>query len=151
MNEFIYSVKEIFVGVLEDKQIVQYYIPPYQRGYKWDSSSRFDQVPQMLIDVYYAFVQKTEEYYLQYITVKKKEKKGKMYFEVIDGQQRLTTISLMLYRYFKGTPDDNIAKEKVSYSRYDTNVFDWVNQEISSIDVDAIESQDKSYMIRAAK
>ena len=92
MSEFIYNINEIFDKALKDRQIQCYYIPPYQRGYKWDSSSIYDQVPQMLLDVFYAYEQKTEEYYLQYITVKKKNGK----FEVIDGQQRLTTLFLIV-------------------------------------------------------
>lgn len=148
MSEFIYTINEIFDKVLKDRNINCYYIPPYQRGYKWDSSSIYDQVPQMLLDVFYAYEQKTEEYYLQYITVKKKNGK----FEVIDGQQRLTTLSLFFYCYNKILQNQsNIALDKVSYDRYPSmNVFEWVINNFQQTNLSDVKSQDKYYLIKAA-
>ena len=68
-NEFIYSLKEIFTSVLTDARLEKYYIGPYQRGYKWASVNYYDQVPQLLIDIYEAMQHEIGEYYLQYITV----------------------------------------------------------------------------------
>ena len=85
-NEFIFSITEIFTSVLADANLERYYIGPYQRGYKWASSNYYDQVPQLLIDIYEAMQHKIGEYYLQYITVF--ENVGEKAYEVIDGQQR---------------------------------------------------------------
>jgi hypothetical protein len=66
-------------------------IPTYQRGYRWDDN----QVRDLLKDVY-EFQQnnnKEKDYCLQPIVVAQNEK-GK--YKVIDGQQRLTTIYLIL-------------------------------------------------------
>ncbi len=149
MSEFIYNINEIFDKALKDRQIQCYYIPPYQRGYKWDSSSIYDQVPQMLLDVFYAYEQKTEEYYLQYITVKKKNGK----FEVIDGQQRLTTLSLFFYCYNNiSQSNSNIVLNKVSYDRYSSmNVFEWVMDNFQNTDLSKEKSQDKYYLLKAAQ
>lgn len=148
MNEFIFSVEEIFKTVLSEAKVKDFHIPPYQRGYKWLSDTRYDQVPQMLIDVYSAYKQKTEEYYLQYITVQK-NKEGR--YDVIDGQQRLTTLSILLYRYAALSNSENIAKDKVNYSRHEeSNIFEWVDSNFTSAKAEDQDSQDKYYMLKAA-
>ena len=69
-----------------------FYIPSYQRGYRWDKK----QVEDLLKDIW-DFAKddekkKTDFYCLQPIVVKKQENK----WIVIDGQQRLTTLLLLL-------------------------------------------------------
>lgn len=87
-------------SILELKTISElnqfsFYIPSYQRGYKWTSKevkellNDIDDFKPRLVD------EESEEktwYCLQPIVVKRKEEN---HFEVIDGQQRLTTIFLI--------------------------------------------------------
>ena len=147
-KELIYNIRDIFTSVVgKGAPIKEYYVPEYQRSYKWSSDNAYAPVPQLLLDIYSAYTQKIEEYYLQYITVKKDPQKR---FEVIDGQQRLTTLSLILYRYSALKKTDNIAEDKLIYSRYRDSIFDWVNDNIS-IDLKNILSQDKYYFVNAAK
>lgn len=87
---------------------MNFFIPSYQRGYRWDKQ----QVEDLLNDIY-AFALKpnksTKEFYcLQPIVVKKcneeiKQKNNlqskfdnNIWYEVIDGQQRLTTIRILI-------------------------------------------------------
>lgn len=71
----------------------KFFIPSYQRGYRWTER----QVLDLLNDIW-DFFSKTEEekdnewYCLQPVVVKKENN----HFEVLDGQQRLTTIFLIL-------------------------------------------------------
>ncbi len=130
MKEFIYALEDLFLAdkLMGTLQTEKYYIGAYQRGYKWKSSGPNDQVPQLLTDIYEAFVTNRAEYYLQYITVKKNEA-HKNWLEVIDGQQRLTTISLLFYSFKKLFGFENITKDIVQYERYegkDGNIFDVV-------------------------
>jgi len=74
--------------ILENK----FFIPSYQRGYRWTER----QVEDLLNDVW-DFITKTgkkdnEWYCLQPVVVKKTNN----HYEVLDGQQRLTTIFLIL-------------------------------------------------------
>lgn len=73
----------------------EFYIPSYQRGYRWDKQ----QVTDLLSDIW-EFHQSNpgvnEFYCLQPIVVKPKQVNGKLKWEVIDGQQRLTTIYIIL-------------------------------------------------------
>lgn len=162
MDEFIFPIGKIFStdsdGVLGQCGCSKYYIGPYQRGYKWGSTSRYEQVPQMLIDIYEAMSAKTSEYFLQYITVKKNVvDDNSSVLEVIDGQQRLTTLSLFFYRLADRGEYANIAKDKVSYARYIdenscvTSIFECVEAEIKNgtIPKDA-RTQDLFYLLSAA-
>ena len=66
----------------------KFYIPSYQRGYRW----RQDEVTRLLDDVN---SNGTKNYCLQPIVVRRREDDS---FELIDGQQRLTTLFL-IYKY----------------------------------------------------
>lgn len=126
MKEFIYGLEDLFLAdkLLDSLQAEKYYIGAYQRGYKWKSLGPNDQVPQFLTDIYEAFETNTAEYYLQYITVKKNDE-HKNWLEVIDGQQRLTTISLLFYSFATHFGFENITKDIVQYERYkDRKIFD---------------------------
>ncbi|MDE7474126.1 MAG: DUF262 domain-containing protein [Duncaniella sp.] len=61
-----------------------FYLPDYQRGYRWTS----EEIERLLDDIYESAGQ---PYCLQPIVVKKKDDR----YELIDGQQRLTTIYLI--------------------------------------------------------
>lgn len=80
---------------VNELQEYNFFIPSYQRGYRWSEK----EVTDLLDDIseFKPKEIKDEEktwYCLQPIVVKKKPNKS---FEVIDGQQRLTTIYLILY------------------------------------------------------
>lgn len=77
------------ISELKDKK---FYIPGYQRGYRWTKQ----QVKDLLDDVW-EFMQKNNDseafYCLQPLVVKENDNKK---WDVIDGQQRLTTIYIIL-------------------------------------------------------
>lgn len=153
MNEFIFPIKSIFCGDKAFNENPLYYIAPYQRGYKWAAESDYDPVPQLMRDTYEAYTQKTENYFLQFITVKYDRTQG--WYEVIDGQQRLTTLSLLFY-VIERLGKDNIAKDKVTYSRYNGgNVFEKVIEHIKTNEDDTqdknIEKQDFYYLVRGGR
>ena len=80
-----------------------YKIPDYQREYVWQEEN----VSQLLNDIYDNFDHNPKaEYYLGSIVVcKGKEDTTK--FEVIDGQQRLITLSLMINNFLKLSTDSS--------------------------------------------
>ncbi len=100
--KFISEAKEIDMS--ENKLVLKsinellknsFFIPAYQRGYRWTDV----QVEQLLNDIWkFAKKEKNNEdfYCLQPVVVKSREEKN---YEVIDGQQRLTTIYIIL-NYF---------------------------------------------------
>ena len=75
-------------------------IPVYQRPYSWD----IEQVDTLLCDVYNSFLENKEvSYYVGNIILHDKNEKingNILKFEIIDGQQRITTFCLILLASF---------------------------------------------------
>lgn len=67
----------------------QFYVPSYQRGYRWGK----DEVTRLLDDIY---SNGNKNYCLQPVVIKKDGER----YELIDGQQRLTTLFVLL-QYIK--------------------------------------------------
>lgn len=80
------SIDEIFIS--GEKSI--YEIPIYQRNYAWEK----DEITTLIQDVYDAFKKNNQKVY--YIGTLVLYHKGDRVFEIIDGQQRLTTIRIIL-------------------------------------------------------
>jgi hypothetical protein len=79
------SINDIFNG----SENVKYEIPIYQRNYAWGK----DQISELVQDVCDALGNKKNVYYIGTLVT---YDKGDRTFEVIDGQQRLTTLYLIL-------------------------------------------------------
>lgn len=84
---------------------IRYEIPAYQRPYSWEKGN----VEQLLDDVWEAFAANDEEYFIgSLITIERG--KGRLY-DVVDGQQRLTTLNLIFSRLRDGV--DEPAKSEL--------------------------------------
>lgn len=91
------QVKRLTIGELCNKN-EKYIIPIYQRNYAWGK----DEIELLIQDISEA--KKDKNYYIGSLVVAKREDG----YEVIDGQQRLTTLKLLLSYYGKS---DNINLE----------------------------------------
>lgn len=139
---------------------MNFFIPNYQRGYRWTER----QVKDLLDDIYEFSSKKRPEYefyciqplVVKEMSVQEKEiaqvKSDEKWYEVIDGQQRLTTIYLLL-SYLKQTAELlELATDTytISYQRksdsLDTATFLKNITAISNIDDRHI---DYSYMSKA--
>lgn len=112
MAELIYNVEKVFGDYLGNDKL--YNIPEYQRGYKWTEQ----QVRQLLKDINEFDTGGDEDlfYCLQNITLV--EKDGN--YNVVDGQQRLTTLALLL-SYFE---ESSLVEKKIYYAvRQPSNTF----------------------------
>jgi len=77
------ALRERFVGDITER----FWVPAYQRGYRWGS----DEVERLLDDIWNS---QEASYYLQPVVVKTMPDDDR--WELIDGQQRLTTLFLIL-------------------------------------------------------
>lgn len=69
-----------------------YKIPQYQRPYKWED----EQVDKLWSDIYEAFEANEDNYFLgSIITAKPRDNEKSAYVDVVDGQQRLTTLMIL--------------------------------------------------------
>ena len=127
-NEFI-EIKQ-----LENKDFL---IPSYQRGYRWDNK----EVKELLEDVNdFMLTKKYNDFYcLQPIVVKEDESK----YRTIDGQQRLTTIFLII-KYLKDKDYFKIEYETREKS------FDFLNK-IKDKDDNSADNIDFYYFLKAYK
>lgn len=100
--------------IVVDKIEGEFFVANYQRGYRWETN----EVLQLLNDVYNLKPesgQLPKDYCLQPIVVKKL---GEKFFEIIDGQQRLTTLFL-IYNYMYEIGGVFLGKPKFSLN-YET-------------------------------
>lgn len=121
-NDLVFTIEQIFStdpeeGVLGLNGADSYYIAPYQRGYKWASATENDPVFILMKDLKDSWESGHGEYYLQYITTKRNQYQNIDVLEVIDGQQRLTTLSVIFCVLAHKLNDHqlNITKDKLLY------------------------------------
>jgi len=69
----------------------RFIIPPYQRPYVWGD----EQINKLLLDFYDAFSRKDEKYYVGTVLLYEKKSGDKTIFDLVDGQQRFTTLWLI--------------------------------------------------------
>ena len=86
------SIEKLFINSDNDSanKTITYEIPIYQRNYAWQE----DEINTLIQDVYDAFDTDKESIY--YIGTLVSYDRGEGVYEIIDGQQRLTTIRLIL-------------------------------------------------------
>ena len=68
-----------------------YKIPLYQRPYKWVD----EQVEQLWDDVFDAYKNEIENYFLGSIITAKPAESDSVFTDIVDGQQRLTTLMIL--------------------------------------------------------
>ena len=122
-----------------------FWVPSYQRGYRWGR----EEVEALLNDLHEFIADKQKPpdqiYCLQPVVVKKRikgatdeppETEGETYHELIDGQQRITTLYL-LYRYL-ATQGQAIPHFSLSYETRpnSTGFLSAVNGQIDDTNVD---------------
>lgn len=81
------NIRQIY---LESQEAKTYVIPVYQRNYAWEE----DEIAELVKDVYDSLESSKATHY--YIGTLVTYKRGDSEYEVIDGQQRLTTIYIIL-------------------------------------------------------
>ena len=92
-----------------ESQDVQFYIPNYQRGYRWKSK----QVNQLIDDIEtFTPTENNPFYFLQALAVAKDKVNNRV--NVVDGQQRLTTLKLI---FGESNNSIHISYARVSFQR----------------------------------
>jgi hypothetical protein len=119
-QDIVFSIKCIFDnlsndGVLKRYDADRFYIAPYQRGYKWASNDMNAPVCILMNDLFNAKENELKEYYLQYITTKSAKYNAIDVLEVIDGQQRLTTLTILLSILGLKNGHPAISNNRLSY------------------------------------
>ncbi len=127
----------------EEKKAESFFIPSYQRGYRWTEQ----QVKELLEDIWEFICKKNkDEFYCLQPIVVKKNKEDILKWDVIDGQQRLTTIFIIL----KILADKIESDSKTFSLSYETREksSEFLENELSKIDDTNIDffHMSKAYM-----
>lgn len=155
MEKLIYSVRQIFGEYLPFKGCSFYNIPEYQRGYKWTAAN----VVQLLEDLKNFKKSDNDQFYcIQNITITKQKHKDSWCMNVIDGQQRLTTLFILL-SYLQRNMKDKIIIPSANILKYSIrkssdqflrdNILTgsiWDN----TIDTNSAQTKDQYYMMAVA-
>ena len=94
------GITQLSIQSLLSDESVEYRIPMYQRNYAWEEGE-INQLIQDVID----YMDKDQNYYIGTLVVyrRKEVQAGHTIYETIDGQQRLTTLTLIaIYLKTKG-------------------------------------------------
>ena len=86
-----------------------YRVPKYQRDYSW-GEEQWDELWQDIIAIHQQDPQAREQHYMGYLVLQKQEINA---FTIIDGQQRLTTLSLLVLaalQILHASTDENDAQ-----------------------------------------
>ena len=108
-------------------------IPKYQRPYKWSEKN----VLQLLDDIFESVELKNKDYRIGNLIIHQENEKE---LNVVDGQQRLTTISILLKvldNDFKKLLLDQVYKHTISKNNISYNsriISQWVNTKFSTPD-----------------
>lgn len=154
METLIYKVKDIFCEYLQKKGCLFYNIQEYQRGYKWTA----DNVKQLLEDLKNFKKGDSDSFYcIQNITITKTEHEGKLCMNVIDGQQRLTTLFILIAYLQRNMQDKIISSNILKYSIRDSS-DEFLREDIltgnlwnNDINPDTAKTKDKYYMMTVAQ
>jgi hypothetical protein len=116
-------LKELKISEIYNGNRVTYEVPIYQRNYAWEK----DEISALIQDVYDAYIAQKQAYFLGTLVT---FNKGDQIYEVIDGQQRLTTINLVL-KALKVTPQNKLTYRARKKSNDTINsIPDFDNDEI---------------------
>ena len=136
------------ISIKPINELLQYnfFIPSYQRGYRWTEK----QVTDLLNDIW-DFIEsdptKEEWYCLQPIVIKQQDERK----DVIDGQQRLTTIFLIL-KYLEKFIESDVKTFQLEYETRNTtksNSKDFLNKVEQKTENEALDNIDYYHIYKA--
>lgn len=108
-----------------------YVIPIYQRNYDWGEK----EVLQLIEDVAdYAKENPEKNYYIGSAVVYSKSANGNAYFELIDGQQRLTTLTILTTLIFNEKESFGISSNDIWYEHPNIS-FDYRKDSDAALDM----------------
>ncbi|BBB19922.1 DUF262 domain-containing protein [Helicobacter cinaedi] len=131
-----FKPEQKYIAKMLSEEDVKFIIPPYQRPYKWG----IDQCETLWNDIVNAFNDSGDEYFLGSIIAFSKEKDE---FQIIDGQQRITTFTLLFrafYECFK--TESNSEKEKGDFEKdFGKCLWEYKNDEGFDFDKQHLQSE----------
>ncbi|WP_086240721.1 DUF262 domain-containing protein [Campylobacter devanensis] len=109
-----FEPKQRFILNMKDRENQKFLIPEYQRPYSWE----IDECETLWNDIVNVFEEKKEnknvEYFLGSI-VSFENKDENSALEIIDGQQRITTLTLLFRAFYASFTKETVSEDKQGY------------------------------------
>ncbi|MDY4155167.1 DUF262 domain-containing HNH endonuclease family protein [Campylobacter sp.] len=109
-----FEPKQRFILNMKDRENQKFLIPEYQRPYSWE----IDECETLWNDIVNIFEEKKEnknvEYFLGSI-VSFENKDENSALEIIDGQQRITTLTLLFRAFYASFTKETVSEDKQGY------------------------------------
>jgi hypothetical protein len=109
------EAKEIMVGNLFSENFM-FKIPIYQRPFSWNS----DHFHDLFDDISGSMETGHEQYFLGSILL---QRTGKNYYDLVDGQQRITALTILLSVIKDTTSNKNLSNKIMSYIYQEQDSF----------------------------
>ena len=134
------SISDLLVAILPDQGRPALNIPDYQRGYCWGKK----QVEGLLESIWYFDWKDAKKLHLGTVIVHEREDAGDIVWDIVDGQQRLITLSILFavatkqpldyYSLLKCKTDDEDVLKHVRWAAM--TIKDWIGNH-PSVNTDA--------------
>ncbi|MDQ0233101.1 DUF262 domain-containing protein [Metabacillus malikii] len=130
--------EELKITMLQELLTMKLALPSYQRPYRWSVKS----TNTLFHDTFTAYQEGIQEYRIGSVILHKEHDK----YNVVDGQQRLTTLSILLYCL--GNEDQGLLREKYNQLSNDAIVtnFHILSKRISELSKEE-QSKYKDYLL----
>ncbi len=120
----------------------QYQIPVYQRNYDWKK----DNCLELFNDAIAAYDSERTHFLGTVVQVQKDEEYGLKHFVIVDGQQRMTSIYLLLKALYDNTDDTNKKElEGLLFNNSSSHNFD--KQEKNKLKLKPIKSDNEQFLL----
>lgn len=153
------SIEQKYIKDLFGEKKADFLIPDYQRPYAWgekECQTLWDDIFGFAFpdNDYEKFSSENDEYFLGPIVTFKNQENGKK--EIIDGQQRLTTLLLLLRAFYErygsmNTVRANKTREEIAKCIWKTNEFGDANQNELKITSEVATDEDKDDFLMILK
>jgi len=117
------EAKEVNVGKLFGPDFI-FAIPIYQRPLSWNA----DNFDQLFEDIFDAWKSKEKQYFLGSIILQEHEK-DKNRYDLVDGQQRISSLAILMAVIRDNTKNDNLKKKLSSYIYQEADEFKNIPEE----------------------
>jgi len=117
------EAKEVNVGKLFSPDFI-FRIPIYQRPLSWNE----DNFDQLFEDIFDAWISKEKQYFLGSIILQE-HAKDKNRFDLVDGQQRVSSLAILMAVIRDNTKNDNLKKKLASYLYQEEDEFKKIPEE----------------------
>lgn len=137
----MHAESELLIGLMFDNKR-QYQIPVYQRNYDWKKNNCLE----LFNDVFNAYEKSRIHFMGTIVQVQQDEEEGLKHFVIVDGQQRMTSIYLLLKALYDKTKEEGTKDELRGLLFNNSSSRDFNKQEKNKLKLKPIKSDNVQFL-----